>query len=61
LGILAFLAGSSAETNARFARWAPLGRVAEAKEVAEVIAFLVLDAASYVNGAEIAIDGGVRL
>lgn len=35
--------------------------MAEAGEVAEVVAFLVSDAASYVNGAEIAVDGGVRL
>jgi 3alpha(or 20beta)-hydroxysteroid dehydrogenase len=55
------LAGNSAETNARFARGVPLGRMADAKEVAEVVAFLASDAASYVNGAEIAVDGGVRL
>jgi 3alpha(or 20beta)-hydroxysteroid dehydrogenase len=55
------LAGNSVETNARFARSVPLGRMAQAREVAEVVAFLVSDAASYVNGAEIAVDGGVRL
>lgn len=55
------LAGNSEETNARFARSVPIGRMAEAREVAEVVAFLVSDAASYVNGAEIAVDGGVRL
>jgi 3alpha(or 20beta)-hydroxysteroid dehydrogenase len=55
------LAGNSAETNARFARGVPLGRMAEAREVAAVVAFLASDAASYVNGAEIAVDGGVRL
>ena len=55
------LAGNSVETNARFARSVPLGRMAQAGEVAEVVAFLVSDAASYVNGAEIAVDGGVRL
>jgi 3alpha(or 20beta)-hydroxysteroid dehydrogenase len=55
------LAGNSPETNARFARSIPIGRMAEPGEVAEVVAFLVSDAASYVNGAEIAVDGGGRL
>jgi 3-oxoacyl-[acyl-carrier protein] reductase len=37
----------------------PLGRVGEAAEVANVIAFLVSDAASYVTGASINVDGGL--
>ncbi|MDQ8022058.1 MAG: SDR family oxidoreductase [Moraxellaceae bacterium] len=36
----------------------PLGRVGEAREAASVIAFLVSDAASYVTGASINVDGG---
>lgn len=36
----------------------PLGRTAQPEEVASVIAFLLSDLASYVNGAEIPIDGG---
>jgi 3-oxoacyl-[acyl-carrier protein] reductase len=37
----------------------PLGRVGRAEEVANVIAFLVSDAASYVTGTSINLDGGV--
>ena len=35
-----------------------LGRAAQAEEIAEVIAFVVSDAASYITGAIIAVDGG---
>ena len=37
----------------------PLGRVGEAEEVANVIAFLVSDAASYVTGTSVNLDGGM--
>ncbi|MGO4713788.1 SDR family NAD(P)-dependent oxidoreductase [Bradyrhizobium sp. 2TAF24] len=37
----------------------PLGRVAQASEIAAVILFLLSDHASYVNGAVIPVDGGL--
>ncbi|EST36516.1 glucose 1-dehydrogenase [Streptomyces roseochromogenus] len=36
----------------------PMGRVGEAPEIAEAVAFLLSDAASYITGAELAVDGG---
>jgi len=39
-------------------RRTPLGRLATTDEIANVIAFVVSDAASYVNGTHIYADGG---
>jgi 3alpha(or 20beta)-hydroxysteroid dehydrogenase len=41
------------------ARTIPLGRIGEPQEVAAVVGFLLSDAASYVTGAEIAVDAGI--
>jgi 3-oxoacyl-[acyl-carrier protein] reductase len=43
---------------AELGKGVPLGRVGEADEVANVIAFLASEAASYVTGASINVDGG---
>ena len=44
---------------AKFAERIPLGRVCEPQEVAAVIAFLASDDASFMTGANVAVDGGV--
>jgi NAD(P)-dependent dehydrogenase (short-subunit alcohol dehydrogenase family) len=36
----------------------PIGRIGEPEEIAAVAAFLISDAASYVNGVELFADGG---
>ena len=47
------------EMGAGFAQGVPLKRFGEPQEVAEGVLFLSSDAASYVNGIELEIDGGL--
>ncbi|MCP5433382.1 MAG: SDR family oxidoreductase [Alphaproteobacteria bacterium] len=54
-------AAASEEGQERIRRRVPLGRAGEPEEVGEVVAFLASDRASYVNGATIAVDGGLLL
>jgi NAD(P)-dependent dehydrogenase (short-subunit alcohol dehydrogenase family) len=50
---------SAEETVEDFGKMHPLGRVAKAEEVAEVIVFLASDKASFVTGGEYKVDGGL--
>lgn len=50
---------SADQYYSQMAKDIPLGRVGEAEEVANVIAFLASDAASYVTGSSINLDGGI--
>jgi 3-oxoacyl-[acyl-carrier protein] reductase len=50
---------SVAEHYERTGKTVPLGRMGEAEEVANVIAFLASDAASYVTGSCVHVDGGL--
>jgi Dehydrogenases with different specificities (related to short-chain alcohol dehydrogenases) len=58
---LASLAGPDADMNAFYnylSKEIPLGRNGQPAEIAAVVAFMASDAASFINGADIQVDGG---
>jgi 3-oxoacyl-[acyl-carrier protein] reductase len=58
-GELAAANGTTTEAVlANNARAVPVGRYGTAEEIADVIVFLCTNAASYINGAAITVDGG---
>ncbi|MEY2402222.1 MAG: hypothetical protein QOJ08_2333, partial [Ilumatobacteraceae bacterium] len=50
--------GASPERIEQLGKTTLMGRAAQVEEIAEVIAFVASDKASYITGAVIAVDGG---
>jgi NAD(P)-dependent dehydrogenase (short-subunit alcohol dehydrogenase family) len=57
--MLAGFVGNDEETLAGLGRAQPIGRLADPDEIAAAIVWLCSDAASYVTGAAVPVDGGV--
>jgi NAD(P)-dependent dehydrogenase (short-subunit alcohol dehydrogenase family) len=49
------------EVRGRFAAGTPLGRLGRPEEVASIVVFLASDAASFVHGAHIDVNGGLLM
>ena len=50
--------GAASGVNERMVRGVPVGRIGTPRDVAEAVAFLVSDGASYLNGATLDVGGG---
>ncbi|MDE1821347.1 MAG: SDR family oxidoreductase [Euryarchaeota archaeon] len=57
----AIMAHESAQQKAERGRRIPLGRIGEAREVAEAVAFLTSPSASYMTGTTVHVNGGLRM
>jgi NAD(P)-dependent dehydrogenase (short-subunit alcohol dehydrogenase family) len=53
--------GSRETADRAAAATQPLGRAGDAKEVGAAVAFLCSDAASFITGADLAVDGGFSM
>lgn len=51
--------GDAGKGLALFAQQVPLGRLAEPREIAQGVEFLLSDRSSYINGQNLAVDGGL--
>jgi hypothetical protein len=50
--------GSRERADALAAEFQPLGRMAEPREIADAVGFLLSDKASFITGSELLVDGG---